>query len=63
MNPQAWRILGYIPNQSAHVMAKKDPRDKLEDYHFVLPPVLQSLSEFQSKGPFYWEFPRNAVQG
>jgi hypothetical protein len=61
MNPWAWRILGYIPNQSAHVMAK-DPRDKLEDYHFVLQHVLQSLSEFQSKGPFYWEFPRNAVK-
>jgi hypothetical protein len=61
MISRAWRILGYIPNQSAHVTAK-DPRDKLEDYHFVLQHVLQSLSEFQSKGPFYCEFPRNAVK-
>ena len=54
--PSAWRILGYVPNQSVHPTAKESV-GRLDDYHCVLRCILKSLVDFQSKGPCHWEFP------
>ena len=60
-DPRAWRVIGYIPNQTMHVTAK-DPVRKLDDYHFILRHILSPLADtVTNKGGIYWEFPANVV--
>jgi hypothetical protein len=55
-DPRAWRVIGYIPNQSMHA-THKVPRKKLEDYHHVLQNILKPLQDdLFGKGGVYWEF-------
>jgi len=60
-DPRAWRVIGYIPNQTRHVTAKEAVK-KLDDYHFILRHILAPLADsITNKGGIYWEFPGNVV--
>lgn len=62
--PRAWRVLGYIPNQSMHVTAKK-PVDKLGDYHVVMRHIFETsgLVAMMKNGGIYWKFDAAATDG
>ena len=63
-NPRAWRILGYIPNQSMHITAKT-PVDKLRDYHSVISHIFTAsgLTEMMNGPGHYWRFSERATGG
>lgn len=62
--PCAWRVLGYIPNQSMHVTAKK-PVEKLGDYHVVQQHIFEmsGLVDLMKGGGTYWKFDEVATEG
>jgi hypothetical protein len=61
MNPDAWRPLGFIPNQAVHPVAKH-PEGKISDVHVVMEFILKDLIELQRKG-IRWRIPHKKSGG
>ncbi len=55
MKPDAWRPLGFVPNQNVHPVAKT-PEGKLSDVHVVMKHILGGVLKLQ-KSDIRWRIP------
>lgn len=64
--PEAWRLLGYIPDCSEAVVNEQAPENseqKRKDYHHYLTNMLQEIYELEKSDGILWQIPKSDGSG